>query len=85
MKLAKDYPSQFRISISAFEKHCPGLFSIKKANPAGNGEVCHAHPSDGSMHMTLHPEDIKTVLEAGWGGKWSYLFYIRITEFLEAN
>jgi len=85
MKLAKDYPSQFRISISAFEKHCPGLFSIKKANPAGNGEVCHAHPSDGSMHMTLHPEDIKTVLEAGWGGKWSHLFYIRITELLEAN
>ncbi|KAF8539127.1 hypothetical protein BDD12DRAFT_738370 [Trichophaea hybrida] len=67
MKLAKDYPSKFRISTSAFEKHCPGLFSLKKANPAGNGEVCHAHPSDGSLHMTLHPEDIKTVLEAGWG------------------
>ena len=68
MKLAKDYPSKFSISTSAFEKHCPGLFSVKKANPAGNGEICHAHPSDGSMHMTLHPEDIKTVLEAGWGG-----------------
>jgi len=69
MKLAKDYPSKFRIATSAFEKHCPGLFSNKKANPEGNGEVCHAHPSDGSMHMTLHPEDIKIVIEAGWGGK----------------
>lgn len=25
------------------------------------------HPSDGSMHMTLHPADANTVLEAGWG------------------
>lgn len=29
--------------------------------------MCHAHPSDGSLHMTLHPADAKTVLEAGWG------------------
>jgi hypothetical protein len=69
MQLAKDHPDKFRIATSAFEKHCPGLFSVKKANPTCNGEVCHAHPSDGSMHMTLHPEDIKTVLEARWGGK----------------
>lgn len=67
MKLAKDHPDRLRIATSVFEKHCPGLFSIQKAIPTSNGEVCHAHPSDGSMHMTLHPEDIKTVLEAGWG------------------
>jgi hypothetical protein len=30
-------------------------------------EVCHAHPSDGSLHMTLHPADAKLVLERGWG------------------
>jgi len=30
-------------------------------------EVCHAHPSDGSLHMTLHPADAKLVLESGWG------------------
>jgi hypothetical protein len=68
-KLAKDHPTKFRMDVSAFEKHCPGLFSVKKQNPKCNGEICHAHPSDGSMHMTLHPEDIKLVLEAGWGGK----------------
>lgn len=27
----------------------------------------HVHPSDGSMHMTLHPADANTVLEAEWG------------------
>ncbi|RAH87627.1 hypothetical protein BO86DRAFT_7170 [Aspergillus japonicus CBS 114.51] len=32
-----------------------------------NGEVCHAHPSDGSLHLTLHPADVKLVLERGWG------------------
>lgn len=29
--------------------------------------MCHAHPSDGSLHMTLHPADAKIVLESGWG------------------
>ncbi|RAL10430.1 uncharacterized protein BO97DRAFT_125848 [Aspergillus homomorphus CBS 101889] len=32
-----------------------------------NGEVCHAHPSDGSLHLTLHPADVKLVVERGWG------------------
>ena len=31
------------------------------------GEVCHAHPSDGSLHMTLHPADAAIVIENGWG------------------
>jgi hypothetical protein len=29
--------------------------------------VCHAHPSDGSLHLTLHPADVAAVLEARWG------------------
>lgn len=32
-----------------------------------NGEVCHAHPSDGSLHLSLHPADVKVVLANGWG------------------
>ncbi|KAL4866464.1 hypothetical protein BDV12DRAFT_133362 [Aspergillus spectabilis] len=32
-----------------------------------NGEVCHSHPSDGSLHLTLHPADVKVILERGWG------------------
>lgn len=29
--------------------------------------MCHAHPSDGSLHLTLHPADSKLLLENGWG------------------
>jgi hypothetical protein len=32
-----------------------------------HGEICHAHPNDGSMHLNLHPADIKIIMEAGWG------------------
>jgi len=32
-----------------------------------SGEVCHAHPSDGSMHLTLHPADAALVLSQAWG------------------
>ena len=55
------------IGTSCFEKHGTGLFSVSPAKRTCNGEICHAHPSDGSMHLTLHPADARTVLEAGWG------------------
>ncbi|KAK5120911.1 hypothetical protein LTR85_005695 [Meristemomyces frigidus] len=54
------------IGTSCFEKHGTGLFSISPAKSTCQGEICHAHPSDGSMHMTLHPADARIVLEAGW-------------------
>ena len=69
MEFTKSSPGHFHVTTSAFEKHCPGLFVNKKADPECNGEICHAHPSDGSMHMTLHPEDINTIIAAGWGGE----------------
>ena len=31
------------------------------------GEICHAHPSDGSLHLSLHPADGRTLMENGWG------------------
>ena len=55
---------------SCFEKHSTGIFAYPaKINRAQTckGEICHAHPSDGSMHLTLHPADVKTLLERGWG------------------
>ena len=55
------------IGTSCFEKHGTGLFSVSPARSTCKGEVCHAHPSDRSLHMTLHPADAKIVLEAGWG------------------
>ncbi|KAF2791787.1 hypothetical protein K505DRAFT_339273, partial [Melanomma pulvis-pyrius CBS 109.77] len=52
---------------SCFEKHSSGLFASTPITRTCGGEICHAHPSDGSMHMSLHPADAKIVLERGWG------------------
>ncbi|KAH8426043.1 uncharacterized protein LDX57_003783 [Aspergillus melleus] len=32
-----------------------------------NGEICHSHPIDGSLHLTLHPADVRVLIERGWG------------------
>ena len=55
------------LGTSCFEKHGTGLFSTLPAKQTCKGEVCHAHASDGSMHITLHPADAKILLEAGRG------------------
>lgn len=52
---------------SCFEKHSSGLFTSIPITRTCGGEICHAHPSDGSMHMTLHPADANLLLENGWG------------------
>jgi hypothetical protein len=38
-----------------------------RATPRCPAEVVHAHPSDGSLHLTLHPADAAAVIGAGWG------------------
>src|ERR1700761_3727182 len=64
--------ARLKVRTSCLEKHGPGLFVV----PAGawgeltsrqrcGGEACHAHPSDGSLHLTLHPADEAAVLKAG--------------------
>lgn len=57
----------FELGTSCFEKHGTGLFSLSPVKRTCRGEICHAHPSDGSMHMTLHPADAQIVMEAAWG------------------
>ncbi|KAL5120237.1 hypothetical protein ACEQ8H_001795 [Pleosporales sp. CAS-2024a] len=52
---------------SCFEKYSMALFATTPIVGTRGGEICHAHPSDGSMHMTLHPSDAKILLEQGWG------------------
>jgi len=52
---------------SCFEKHSSGLFTSVPITRTCGGEICHAHPSDGSMHMTLHPADANLLIEMGWG------------------
>ncbi|KAI9754646.1 MAG: hypothetical protein M4579_004609 [Chaenotheca gracillima] len=60
-------PASLRLGTSCFEKHGTGLFAVVPVNRTCSGEVCHAHASDGSLHMTLHPADARIVLERGWG------------------
>lgn len=59
--------NDLKIGTSCFEKHGTGLFSTFPANQTCRGEIVHVHPSDGSMHLTLHPSDANVVLETGWG------------------
>lgn len=52
---------------SCFEKHSSGLFASTPITRTCGGEICHAHPSDGSLHLSLHPADACIVIESGWG------------------
>ncbi|KAI0482770.1 hypothetical protein GGR56DRAFT_206649 [Xylariaceae sp. FL0804] len=56
------------IGTSCFEKHGMGLFARQRpVNATCRGEICHVHDSDHSMHLSLHPDDAREVLEKGWG------------------
>lgn len=66
-QLAADPRYQLQEGTSCFEKHGTGLFSLSTVTNTCRGEVCHAHPSDGSMHIVLHPADAAIVSESGWG------------------
>ncbi|PIG83510.1 hypothetical protein AARAC_002493 [Aspergillus arachidicola] len=78
--LVNAHPSVLYTGTSCFEKHSTGIFcrlgpgalsrqeqEQQRKRLTCNGEVCHAHPIDGSLHLTLHPADIRLVLEKGWG------------------
>jgi hypothetical protein len=67
LKLVESNPKKFTTATSCLEKHGFALFARHPLNVCGNGEVVHIHTSDRSMHMNLHPDDIKEVLEKGWG------------------
>lgn len=66
-QLAARHPAKFGTATSSVEKHGFALFARHPVNVCGNGEVCHIHYSDRSMHMNLHPHDIAEVLAKGWG------------------
>ncbi len=60
-------PESFRIGTSCFEKKGLALFAKNPINATCRGEIVHVHHSDRSMHMNLHPDDAKVILEKGWG------------------
>ncbi|KAF4984179.1 hypothetical protein FZEAL_577 [Fusarium zealandicum] len=66
-KLANRSPKKFGTEKSCVEKHGLALFARHPVQTNCQGEICHVHDSDHSMHMCLHPDDIKDVLEKGWG------------------
>ncbi|KAL2124740.1 hypothetical protein VTJ04DRAFT_1105 [Mycothermus thermophilus] len=65
--LAARRPADFVTATSCVEKHGLALFARRPVNVHGNGEVVHVHNADRSMHMNLHPDDIREVCEKGWG------------------
>ncbi|KAL2113864.1 hypothetical protein VUR80DRAFT_1989 [Thermomyces stellatus] len=65
--LAAAHPDTLATARSCFEKHGLGLFARHPVNETCRGEILHIHDSDRAMHMNLHPEDIRAVLEGGWG------------------
>lgn len=66
-KLADRYPKKFGTERSCIEKHGLALFARHPVQTNCQGEICHVHDSDHSMHMCLHPDDIGEVLSKGWG------------------
>lgn len=65
--LAKEPANMLLERTSCFEKHSSGLFASTPITRVCGGEICHAHPSDGSLHLSLHPADAKLLIENGWG------------------
>ncbi|KAI1202098.1 hypothetical protein F5X97DRAFT_252918 [Nemania serpens] len=61
------HAEQMGIGTSCFEKHGLGLFARYPVNNTCQGEICHVHNSDHSLHLNLHPDDAKEVIQKGWG------------------
>ncbi|KAK5990830.1 hypothetical protein PT974_09103 [Cladobotryum mycophilum] len=65
--LGQQKPLKFGTERSCLEKHGLALFARHPLQTNCQGEICHVHDSDHSMHMCLHPDDIKEILQKGWG------------------
>ncbi|KAF8448549.1 hypothetical protein BGX38DRAFT_1067071, partial [Terfezia claveryi] len=72
--LANAYPTKCRAAESQLEFHSKGLHSLidRTGNPTSRklcreSEICHVHAVDGSMHVEVHPEDAKIIIDKGWG------------------
>lgn len=60
-------PAKLHMGRSIIEKHGLAMFATGAQRNDRQAEICHVHDSDHSMHMKLHPDDIKHILEKGWG------------------
>jgi hypothetical protein len=64
---ALGYRDLLKTRTSCFEKNGLALFARNPIHATCRGEICHVHHSDWSMHLSLHPDDAKVVLQKGWG------------------
>ena len=65
-------PERLNMRRSHFEKHTMAVtvhpdYCCHPVARNACGEAGHVHPSDGSMHMILSPNDTCAVIERGWG------------------
>lgn len=72
-------PLQIPDTTVMLRKKRPGSVRDPPVASTCDGEICHVHDSDHSMHMALHPNDIGEVLRKGWGqrhplapGRWPF-------------
>lgn len=71
-ELVADEPRALRLATSKFERHGSAVFVLSPGARApwvrgSRNEAVHVHPSDGSLHVVLHPADARVVIDAGWG------------------
>ena len=59
------------VTYLALEAHNDAATLFSRRQTCGGtkyfGEICRSYPEDGSVHLKLHPADVKMVLESGWG------------------
>ncbi|KAI4155264.1 MAG: hypothetical protein LQ340_001097 [Diploschistes diacapsis] len=70
-------PSPADEALLAKEHHLPTKTRVSRRVTCGvPPEVAHMHGSEGSLHLTLHPQDAAAVIQRGWGerhplaGRW---------------
>ena len=47
---------------------------LEPRNKLLDGEIAHAHPAEGSLHVWLSQADARTVVENGWGQRFPLKF-----------
>lgn len=68
--IPEKYPQSTYLGRSTYEPDAPtSLYARHRAfnETKYYGEIVSANTADGFIHSTLHPSDVKTVIEKGWG------------------
>jgi hypothetical protein len=86
--LAAEHPTQLRVGTSFLERHTTALFAtphrpeVAPCHAVFGNEIAHPHKIDGGMHLIMHPDDVREVLESEWGERhplaradWWWLFW----------